>query len=122
MYWADDCNIPCFRGPCFTDGNGPEVFVQCSTGWIMNGMDGRDDFNHYKDVFGNQGCEMGRPPPSAENEICKKFHAKIKQLSEKLTNDTSTQEADEDYVREVLASPESLLIPTEEIRFAKYFC
>ena len=33
-----------------------------------------------------------------------------------------SQEADEDYVREVLASPESLLIPTEEIRFAKYFC
>ena len=96
--------------------------MQCSTGWIRNGMDDRDEYNHYKDVFGNQGCEMGRPPPSAENEICKKFHAKIKQLSEKLTNDTSTQEADEDYVREVLASPESLLIPTEEIRFAKYLC
>ena len=35
-----------FRSSCYTDGNGPEVFMQCSTKWIRN-------FDKSKDEYGD---------------------------------------------------------------------
>ena len=31
-----------------TDGNGPEVFTQCSTGWIRNDDLSKDDWGDYQ--------------------------------------------------------------------------
>ena len=62
------------------------------------------------------GCETSQLPPSAENKICEKFHKQIKQLKDK----KNKHEINEDFVKAFLETetvPESLLIPTNEIRF-----
>ena len=33
-----------FRSSCYTDGNGPEVFMQCSTKWIRNFDTSKDEY------------------------------------------------------------------------------
>ena len=54
-------------------------------------------------------------PPSSENKICEKFHEKIGQLRK----DSNREKFDENFVKEFLerGPTESLLIPTDEIRF-----
>ena len=32
------------RSSCYTDGNGPEVFMQCSTKWIRNFDTSKDEY------------------------------------------------------------------------------
>ena len=62
------------------------------------------------------GCETSQLPPSAENKICEKFHKQIKQLKDK----KNKHDINEDFVKAFLETPtvpESLLIPTNEIRF-----
>ena len=73
----------------------------------------------YKSTFGSYGCEKSLPPPSSENKICEKFHEKIGQLKK----DKNRKDLDDDFVKEFLKnSPtESLLIPTEDIRFEGVF-
>ena len=76
----------------------------------------------YKNTYGTHGCDKSQPPPSAENKICKKFHEKIKQL--KNTKNTKKDEINEDFVKAFLETPtvpESLLIPTNEIRFGIFW-
>ena len=36
--------IGLFRKSCYTDGNGPEVFKQCSTKWIRNSDTSKDEY------------------------------------------------------------------------------
>ena len=72
----------------------------------------------YKNTYGSYGCEKSQPPPSSENAICKKYHEKIGQLKE----NPNREDIDENFVKEFLTRPtESLLIPTDEIRFGKLF-
>ena len=73
----------------------------------------------YKNTYGTHGCDKSQPPPSAENKICKKFHEQIKQLKDKKNKD----DINEDFVKAFLETPivaESLLIPTNEIRFHRF--
>merc|ERR1712032_1082699 len=101
---------------CYTDGNGPEVFQTCSTKWIRNSDKSKDEYEEYKNTYGSYGCEKSQPPPSSENAICKKYHEKIGQLKE----NPNREDIDENFVKEFLTRPtESLLIPTDEIRFGK---
>ena len=74
----------------------------------------------YRNVFSPPGdCIKGEPPPSIENKICEKFHEKIKQLK----NNTNGKDIDDNLVKQhlTLGLTESLLIPTEEIRFESFF-
>ena len=73
----------------------------------------------YKNTYGSYGCEKALPPPSSENKICEKFHEKIGQLK----NDPNREEIDDNFVKEFLerGPTESLLIPTDEIRFDRFF-
>ena len=72
----------------------------------------------YKNTYGSTGCEKSLPPPSSENAICKIYHEKIGQLKE----NPHREDIDENFVKEFLTRPtESLLIPTDEIRFGKLF-
>ena len=73
----------------------------------------------YRTVWGTHGCETSLPPPSTENKICKKFQDKIKQLKE----NPKRKELNDDFVKAFLESnpTESVLIPTEEIRFGRFF-
>ena len=74
----------------------------------------------YKDIYGGLGCEKSRPPPSAENKICKKYHEKIKQIR-KMKEDSKSEEINDEDVKAFLETPtESLLIPTDEIRFGRF--
>ena len=73
----------------------------------------------YRNVFSPPGdCIKGEPPPSVENKICEKFHEKIKQLK----NNTNGKDIDDNLVKQhlTLGLTESLLIPTEEIRFESF--
>ena len=65
------------------------------------------------------GCETYLPPPSSENKICEKFHEKIGQLRKH----ENRKDVDDTFVKEFLnkVTTESLLIPTEEIRFGSFF-
>ena len=62
---------------------------------------------------------MSQPPPSSENKICEKFHEQIGQLKEH----SNRKDFDENFVKNFLhkGPTESLLIPTEEIRFGRNF-
>ena len=75
----------------------------------------------YKNIYGGIGCvnDLNEPPPSAENKICKKFQEKIKQLKE----NWKRKDLNDDFVKAFLESnpTESVLIPTEEIRFGRFF-
>ena len=74
----------------------------------------------YSQVFSPPGdCIKALPPPSAENKICEKFHEKIKNLK----NSTNGKDIDDNLVKQSLTMglTESLLIPTEEIRFESFF-
>ena len=73
----------------------------------------------YKNTYGTHGCDKSQPPPSAENKICKKFQDKIKQLQE----NRNRKELNDDFVKAFLESnpTETVLIPTEEIRFGRFF-
>lgn len=64
------------------------------------------------------GCEKSLPPPSSENKICEKFREKIGQLRK----DENRKDVDDTFVKEFLnkGPTESLLIPTEEIRFESF--
>ena len=72
----------------------------------------------YKNIYGGMGC-ASEPPPSTENKICKKFQEKIKQLKE----NPKRKEFNDDFVKAFLESnpTETVLIPTEEIRFGRFF-
>ena len=37
-----------FRSSCYTDGNGPEVFMQCSTKWIRNFDKSKDEYGDWR--------------------------------------------------------------------------
>ena len=78
----------------------------------------KDEYREFKTTFGGNGCEKSLPPPSAENKICEKFHEKISQLRK----DENRKDVDENFVKEFLnkGPTESLLIPTEEIRFESF--
>ena len=98
---------------CYTNGNGPEVFKQCAKAWVSLPDNETDYDGQYEQLVGQGGCEFGMEPPSADNQICKKFHSKIAQL--KTTK--ALDEIDEEFVRQFLQVPaESLLIPTADIR------
>ena len=73
----------------------------------------------YKNTYGSYGCEKALPPPSSENKICEKFHEKIGQLR----NKSNGEVIDDNFVKEFLerGPTESVLIPTDEIRFDGYF-
>ena len=79
----------------------------------------------YKQVFSPPGdCIKGEPPPSSEDKICEKFHEKIKKMNElKNKNNTNGKDFDDNFVKQFLINgpTESLLIPTEEIRFESFF-
>ena len=94
------------------------MFVQCSTKWIRNFDLSKNEYREYEQTFGGYGCEKSLPPPSAENKICEKFHEKISQLRK----DENRKDVDENFVKEFLnkGPTESLLIPTEEIRFESF--
>ena len=110
------------------------MFKQCSTKWIRNSDTSKDEYGdwqrtesprinpflteEYKNTYGGYGCEKSLPPPSSENKICEKFHEKIGQLSK----NPNIEEIDDNFVKEFLTTPtESLLIPTDEIRFGNIF-
>ena len=117
------------------------MFLQCSTKWIRNFDTSKDEYgdflffighcdwylkvphrsilpDEYKNTFGNYGCEKSLKPPSSENKICEKFHDQIGQLRK----DSNMEDFDENFVKEFLdrGPTESLLIPTDEIRFARF--
>ena len=67
----------------------------------------------YSNTFGQNGCHNG-PPPSVQNDICKRFHDKIAIMK----NMSYIREVDEKFVKQFLGSPtETLLIPTADIKF-----
>ena len=73
----------------------------------------------YKNIYGGMGC-ASEPPPSTENKICKKYHEKIKQIR-KMKEDSKSEEINDEDVKAFLETPtESLLIPTDEIRFGRF--
>ena len=76
----------------------------------------------YKNTYGSYGCEKALPPPSSENKICEKFHEKIEKLRNE-KKDPNRKEFDDNFVKEFLerGPTESLLIPTDEIRFDRFF-
>ena len=75
--------------------------------------------DEYRTTFGNYGCELAQPPPSDENKICKKFHEQIAQLRK----ERNRRDFGENFVKKFLKDgpTESVLIPTDEIRFGKIF-
>ena len=62
------------RSKCFTNGDGPDVFQQCSPRWVDPRMPEKDDYQQHQNV--KKLCYKG-PPPSEMNKICKKFHEKL---------------------------------------------
>ena len=63
---------------CFTDGNGPVVFQQCSESWVepdRRELDDLGEYPHAEDRSQNR-CSK-EPPPSSKNELCNQFHEKI---------------------------------------------
>ena len=75
--------------------------------------------DEYKTTYGSHGgCEKSLPPPSTEDKICESFHEKISQLK----NTSQGELINDDHVKAFLETPtESLLIPTDEIRFGRFF-
>ena len=68
---------------CFTDGNGPDAFQQCSPLWVEEKMlNFKDDYEQYEFPFENQPprfCSK-QEPPSTANTLCKEYHNIIEEL------------------------------------------
>ena len=63
------------KDKCFTDGNGPVVFQKCAPEWVSD-PPRKNDYDLYETEV---GCSY-QPPPSATDELCRKYHEKIKAL------------------------------------------
>ena len=66
---------------CFTDGNGPEAFQQCSTLWVDEEMVNYRDDDKYDFAWEAppKSCSK-EAPPSIFNGLCKDYHQKITEL------------------------------------------
>ena len=69
------------KGRCFTDGNGPVVFQQCSTRWVLPNNLQMDEYNEFTYVNNMDGhrCSTEHPPSYLE-PLCRKYHQRIQKL------------------------------------------
>ena len=64
---------------CFTDGNGPDVFVKCAYEWPKPNTELDKKWNTYETLGQGTQCDKS-PPPSYYNQLCRAYYDKIKDL------------------------------------------
>ena len=76
----DICILKYQRGDkCFTDGNGPDVFVKCAYEWPKPNTELNKKWNTYETLGQGTQCDKS-PPPSYYNQLCRAYYDKIKDL------------------------------------------
>ena len=55
------------------------MFQKCALKWVSPHENEKDIYDKYEYVDGNGRCSFS-DPPSAQDKVCKSFHAKIAEL------------------------------------------